>query len=407
MAFVSDLLNYTKDYESPTSFWKWSSYATIAAVLRDNCWIPQGYSKMYGNIYVLNLADSAIQRKGKPVELSEKLVKLVNNTKIIAGRTSIQALLDELGRGETDAKTGKIIKGGSAIFYAPELSAGLVSDPQSVSILTDIYDPKDEYKELLRGRGTKIISKIVFSMFAASNEALLKAVYDKGAVHGGLLGRTFLVTPAGEFRKSNSLLDHIDDPEQFNKLVSQLKEIANLSGEIKLSKEAKKEYDDWYNSFRDSYKEKGDKSGIVGRLHTGVLKIAMILAVNEMSMEINQTHIDNSISECLALLPNYNTFVISSGRGILSEAGAILIQELVAAPGHQLSRKKIIRDHWHTFDATLLDSLVANLEQADLLKTEPMMNGTGVETYYRLTEKCLNTMGLKPKIKEPNTIILQ
>lgn len=392
MDFIQKLLEHTKIYESPTSFWKWSAYSAIASVLRDSCYKRQGDSYLYPNCYVLLLADSAIQRKGRPVELCESLVTKINNTKIISGRSSIQAILDELAHTETNPNTGHILKGGSATFFAPELSAGLVSDPQSISILTDIYDHKDNFISRLRGHGKFTISKIVFSMFAASNEELLKATYDQNAVYGGLLGRTFLILP-NEFRESNSLMRPIDNKESYDKLVNLLRDISRLHGEYIISNDAIEEYDSWYLPFRASYKNKGDKSGIIGRLHTSVIKLAMLLAANELTLNVTKRHVEEAIHECLSLIPNYNQFVMASGKSTISDAGAIVLQDLLLAPNYTLSRKIILRNHWNMFDSEVLDKLIITLEQGELIRTFV----EGSEIKYQMTPKCLEIMGSSQK----------
>ena len=102
--FLELLLDHTKSYESPTMFWKWSGYASIAAVLRDNVWKNFGDKRLYPNIYVLFLAESG-SRKGPPVDLSEQMLKEIGNTKCISGRSSIQGIVDELAHTETNSKT--------------------------------------------------------------------------------------------------------------------------------------------------------------------------------------------------------------------------------------------------------------------------------------------------------------
>ena len=95
--FISSYLEHTKIYESPGSFWRWSAYASIAALLRDNCYLKQGDRLLFANIYVLFLAESGT-RKGPPIDLSETLLSKLAITKIISGRASVQAILDELSR---------------------------------------------------------------------------------------------------------------------------------------------------------------------------------------------------------------------------------------------------------------------------------------------------------------------
>lgn len=393
MSFIQRYLEHTSIYESPTSFWRFSSYAAIGAVLRDNVWRKQGDKFVYPNIYTLLLADSSVQRKGNPVELCEKLVKAVATTKIVSGRTSIQAIFDVLSTAETDKKTGMIRKGGSVIFFAPELSAGIVSDQQSVGILTDLYDFKEDYKEHLRGKGHTEIDKIVLSLFAGSNETMLKGVYNGDAIYGGLLARTLIVKP-DEFRKASSLLKKVDTTESFNALIQLLAQIGKLRGEITISEKAIECYDAWYVPFRDGYRTKIDPTGVSGRIHTTILKLAMILAANDLSTTIMEKHIETSISECMGLMPNYKSFIIGSGKGDLAQAGQTFIQALLdKEPSYIQERRELLRNHWQNFDVEALDKLVTTLSEAGMIK----IRQSGIDISYELTAMALENMGVVKK----------
>lgn len=388
-SFVELFIKHTKSYESPTSFWKWSAYSTISAVLRDNCFRKLGDVHIFPNIYVLLLADSAIHRKGNPVKLCESLVKKVKSTKVISGRSSIQAILDELARGETDQKTGRVIKGGSALFVAPELSAGIVNDPEAIRILTDIYDYHEDYTSRLRGSGTFKIANLCFSMMAASNEELLKSVYDTGAIFGGLLGRTFLVKP-DEFRPGNSLFEYRDTNPGLQEMVERLVKIASLRGEFSFTPEAQKAYDDWYYPFRESYRNRPDKSGVSGRIHTSILKLSMLICVDAtVDLEVGKEHVEMAIGEAMDLIPNYNTFVMSSGKSTITEAGSIFLEDLYNAHNHSISRKEILGRHWQRFDSELFDKCVNHMEAAGFVTMNPgEVNGV----IYTMTQKCMDLL---------------
>jgi hypothetical protein len=394
--FIDAFLHHTRNYESPGSFWQFSAFATIAAVLRDSCYRRQGDSYLYPNIYVLLLADSSGHRKGRPIDMCEMLTHSIGNTKVIGGSSSVQALVDELAHTESDPRTGKIKKAGSGIFIAQELSAALVEDPRAMKILTDIYDYKPQgYAVRLISRATSKIDKLTLSFFGASNEAMLKGLFDQAAVYGGFLARTFLVMP-NEFRPSNSLWESEATikirQESFKRLVELLKCISNLSGEFTFNEAAQKEYDDWYKPFRLSYKKKPDKSGVTGRIHTSVLKIAMILAANELSMEVKREHIERAIEVCIGLLPNYNVFVMTQGNSTIKEAGTIVLEELLIAENNCLSRKLLLQRHWADFDNETLDKVTATFQSAGLLNQITQSNG---EVLFQLTEKCKEMMKAK------------
>jgi hypothetical protein len=384
-SFVQAFMEHNKQYESPSSFWKWAAYSAIAAVLRDNVKLADGDSWLYPNIYVLFLAGSA-QRKGRPITTAEHLVHLVNNVKIISGRSSIQAILVEIGQTETDTK-GVLRKGGSAIFFAPELSAGIVSDDQSIQILTDIYDYKATgHTTNLIGRGKSKLDKLVFSMLAASNEELLKELYSLKAIKGGLLGRTFLIKP-NESRPANAF--PTADEKGFLALVDLLKEISLITEVFQFSQEARNFYVEWYRGFYEAAKKRNDPSGVFGRLHTNVKKLAVILSADGLSSTISKHHVEQAIDECLGLIPNYSSFMISSGKSTIAEAGAIILTEL-SAKGC-VGKKQLIRDFWMHFDPEILDKTMAAFEISGLIKTQLI----GSDISYALTDKGKEIMGKK------------
>ncbi len=386
---MSDFLEHTKIYESPTSFWKWAAYASIAAVLRDNIFRKQGDITTYPNIYVLFLAQSGA-RKGAPISLAQNLIQKVNNTKIISGRTSIQAIIDELAHTETNSKTGKLVKGGSAILIAGELAAGIVGDSAAVGILTDIYDLKTDFKHHLRSTGRFKIDRIVFNMLAASNADLLKEVYTQSAVSGGLLARTFVITP-NEFRPPNSLLETIDNAASLESLYEKLKKVAELVGEIQIEDKAKKIYNQWYEPFYKSLKGKGDKSGILSRLHMGVFKLSIILSANDLQSTVTSEHMEMAVEECMKLIPNYNSFMMVSGKSTVSEAGALFFEEIQKTENYCISRKVFLQKHWTAVDSEMFDKLVLTLETGGLIQS--IMNGA--DMFYKLTEKALEVIQAK------------
>lgn len=394
--FIDAYIQHTIGYESPLSFWKWSAYATISAVLKDKCYIKNGDSFLFPNLYTLIVAESSGHRKNRPIEFSETLVNAVQGNKTISGRATAHAILDELARAETDAKTGKVIKNSSAIFYAPELSAGIVGDPEGLKILTDIYDYKtNPYKSRLRTGPCFNLDKIVFSMLTASNEDMLRSLFDTSVIKGGFLARQLLVVP-NEFRQSNSLLrvDHTKLKESKANVVELLRQVSLEAGEFQLEEDAIKEYEDWYNPFRQSYSQKKEASGIVGRIHTHILKISIVLAANEHLHCIKRRHIEQAINDCLGLLPNYSIFTMAHGKSELSQLGGIVINELLEAPNHTKSKKELIRAHWPAgLDPETLDKLVVTLDMAGMITQYDARDNEGMRIM--LTPKALEMLGRK------------
>jgi hypothetical protein len=388
--FIDSYLHHTLIYETPLSFWKWSAYSTISTVLKDRCYIKSGDSFIFPNLYVLFIAESSGHRKNRPVELSQDLASKIKSIKTISGRASVQAILDELAQAETDAVTGKVIKSSSATFFSPELSASIVSDPDGLRILTDIYDYKtNPYKSRLRTGPNFNLDRIVFSMLSASNQDMLTGLFDQSIIRGGFIARTLLIMP-NEFRKPNSLLrlDHEVLKLSKEHVLSQLRSVSQLFGEFKLEEESILEYESWYNPFREAYLKRRDRTGIIGRIHTHILKLSMILAANDLSQCILKRHIEQAIEECLNLMPNYDKFTMSNAKSEIGAIGGTVITELLSAKDYMLSRKVIIRNNWQAFDMSLLDKAVVALEEAGMIKQHQTKDGI----FYQLTKTCLDML---------------
>jgi len=381
--FVTLFIQATQNYESPTSFWRWSAYATIAAVLRNNCWHNWGSSnKIYANIYVILLADSAKFRKDAGLKLAGDLLNEVAHTKVISGRASWQGILDELSMDIGNKKTGIPLKGGSCIILAPELSAFFVADPQLIPMITDGYDFKEEMQYTLRG-GKTLIKNRCITMLAASNETLLKEVYDVRALYGGLLRRTFLIKP-DEVRGANALMDeNIQVNETHRKgLIQALNKIKTLNGEITKENAAKDLYKKWYNDLYNKYDEQ-DRTGFLHGMHALVFKLAIIIAASNYSLHITEPIMAEAILQVTALKDNYREYSMSSGKNPHANMSALILTQMWAANGSALKRREILIKYWNEISSEDLDKIMLTLEGANLIKGTAVNN----EPAYELTQR--------------------
>ena len=391
-SFIDNLVEFTKESETPTSFWVWGGYAMVAAVLRDNVYWTQRGHKICPNIYVLLNADSAVHRKSGPVKEADRLLTKVNNTKVIRGRGSIQAILENLANSVMDRETGKTLRGGSCLLVADELRSFFVEDGALVGILTDVYEYKDTFDYMLRGAPFKV-KGLCISMLAASNDEFLKTIYTGEAVYGGLLGRTFLVRANGEYRPANSLLEtEGEEAENLIKydplpLIKQLKDISSLAGKMRFEIDAKLEYDNWYTPLRDSYKIKPDRAGVIQRIHTGVIKVAVILAVSrKLELIVSKHDIQEAIEKCVELLPNYDSFAMQTGKSTEAMAGSLLLDAAWKNKG-SISRQAFLFEHWADVSNETLDKLIVSLESAGMISRS--FNGTGTDVIV-MTQRCLD-----------------
>lgn len=380
MGFIESFMDYTKSYESPDAFWYWSAVGIIGATLRDNCYLLLGDSRTYANLYIIIIANPAM-RKAKPLNSVIELAKIVNNTKIIEGRTSIQAVIQRLGELERH-KDGRTISGASGLIYSEEISAMFTEDASNIPILGDLWDFKTSYAYTLVSRATTRLTNVVVSMLGASNEELLKPIFNNGAIYGGLLSRCLLVY-GDKVRHRNSLM--WEDPRQYNpvQLQKMLIDISKLKGLFTMTEGAKVYYDDWYNNTCPQLESKGNRTGAEGRIHTNILKIAMILSANESnSLEIDIPIIERAIAKCQGLFVNYKRFTMGHGRA-KDVASKILFLQLLWESGaerkYTLTRKDLIAKSWADITDDELNSSEINLLEGGFIKV--VENKTGLKTY--------------------------
>lgn len=388
MSFIREFIEFTKNEESPENFWRWAAYATVAAVLRDSAYYDHGMRKTYPNIYVVFLAQSANNRKSGPFNIVYSLLNhaSVSNTKVIRGRSSIQSILEELSTDRGNNQTGMPVKGGSCLLAAEELASFFVNDPQLIPLLTDMYDFRELYDYKLRS-GSMKIKNLCVTLLAASNEQLLKDIYTDAAIYGGLLGRTFMVKP-DEIRKENAQLDV--DPTKYNLtgLANWLKEMkTKVRGAMKMTEEAKLFYKDWYAKLYKSYTKYNDRTGMIQRIHTGVIKISIILAASEHKVEIELSHVQEAILQTTSLRNNYDGFVLKSGKSDQANVGALLL-EMIREKGGSVPRKEFLMMHWQDVSSEDLDKLIVTFEGAGMIQS--VMAGN--EITYNWTTKCKNIL---------------
>ena len=383
--FVSSFIEFTKEFESPTSFWKWSAYGAIAATLRHNCKYKWATGELYPNLYILLLADSAAYRKDAGPKLVAKLLKECAHTKVVQGRASWQGIVDELSQDKGNKKTGITIRGGAGLVIATEFTATFVADLSLIKLMTEGYEYEEEYDYILRGGQVKIKNRCI-SILGGSNETLLRSFYTSEAIHGGLLRRTCLIKPDKK-RPGNALTEDDDylKEDQIKFLILQLKEIQKLNGNFKLNFGAKTAYKEWYLDLYNNYDKFDDKTGFVQGIHSLVIKLAMILAANQNTLEVSEQIITQAIKEVLALKENYKVYAMGIGGNLQANMGAILLSTLWQHSNNGtglLKRRDILLKYWNEISSDDLDKLLATLESKDLIK----MDLVGSEPAYGLTE---------------------
>lgn len=412
MSIIDDVLRSTKELESPESFWFWSVLVSISAVLKDSVWIDRaGLYKLYPNIYVMLHADSGL-KKGPPISFAADLIRKVNNTRIIKGRSSIQAILKEMGTAETKPG-GKVDMKSNVCIISSELSSSIVEDKVAATILTDLYDRhynEGEWKSLLKMESFQLKDPTI-TMFTATNEAHNIEFFSQRDIQGGFYARTFIIHESKR-QTINSLVIPLEYPLEREKTIAYLKLLAELKGEfIPLGSRIEtdhhkitgtlngqivyfslvgKIYNDWYNEFSKATEGIRDETGTINRFGDAVLKVAMLIALSkkpELELDIGSMY--EAIAQCEKLVGNVRkTTMGKKGKSNFALQQTLVIEELLRRDNHMITRTQLNKKYWMHATSDEWDTIMKSFDVAQMILTEAQGN----QIVYRMPDENVESM---------------
>lgn len=389
-SWLNDLIEMTREAESPKIFMYWAGLSVLSAIAKKNIYLDKHYYHLYPNVYVMLVARSG-GRKGFPISVAKSLVSKINQTKVISGQNSIQAVIRELSKQWT-SEDGSVKKGAECFLVSEEFTTFLVDDDSALSLLTTLYDThahKDGWVKTLKGTdGQEKLKDVCITMLTASNPTHFKDKVTSVDINGGFVGRLLIIDGDQEKRKVNPLVykpEIIFDPTS---LIPYLNELSRVKGEFKYTSEGADCFIEWYTQFRTEVKD-DDNTGTAERLHDQVLKVAMLISLSkDFSLLFRADDINEAIDECLGFTRNIKKLTSGIGKSQLAPQVADLIQFLLLQPECKTTRQKLLKKFYMNMDAFDLDRMVVTLTGANILQL-PMNQGSDV--IYRLSQEFVTT----------------
>ena len=389
MDFIDAILESTKEYEAPRRFYQWAAYTAISAVLKDRVWFDMaGNYNLYPNIYVLLYAQSSA-RKGPPISLAERIIKKVDNTRVINGRSSIEAVIKELGTIQT--RPGKKpINDSCGLMIASELSSSIISNPSAMDIMTQFYDRiynEGEWKYKLKVGESVTLKRPTITWFTGTNEALFKEFIPEKNINGGLIGRTFIISESKR-NKVNSLMWRPKMVPNIDDLAKALIPITQLEGEFVMEEPIRQAYDIWYNEFVTKLEpEIKDDTGFVGRIGDFVIKMSMIISSGRRGdKKLLIEDVKEAMDVVLPLIVPTKKVSASIKKGDISaiEKRGLVVRYISNQPEFKDTRKRILKNLSLKIDGEDLDKVIQLLAEADVVKA---IHAGGEVTYALNMEK--------------------
>jgi len=367
MNFIQEVMDSTAELESPRNFWYWSALACISAVVMDNVWLPRGemegsdatFYNTYPNIYVMLHAESGL-KKGPPVALAKNLVRKAcpHMPRIISGRSSIQGMLKEMGTSYS-LPGGKIVNKSAAFIASSEFTSSIVEDRAAMTILTDLYDRnwnEDDWKSLLKMEQFTLKDPVL-TLLVATNEAHFDDFIVLKDVHGGFIGRMFVIAER-ETANFNPLIEKLKRVPDKAKLADWLRNLSALKGPFQslAGTSAGKFYHEWYMDFYNTIRTQRirDDTGTIQRFGESVLKVAMLLSMSQSpELVIDMPTMVEAVKQCETLIGNVRrTTMGKKGAATNLQLKNLMIEELLNRDPHAISKDVAMKKFWMHYNVT-------------------------------------------------------
>lgn len=387
------------DVETPRSWIWWSLISAISAVAANGYYVLtfSGKVKFKPNMYVILLGDSGLG-KSFPVKLAKLLVTKSEATRVIAGRSSIQAIVQELGTSRTNANGKPPFTDARAFIVNGELSSAIIADPDALSILTDIYDGADlpEWTNLLKGDGPKVLKEPYVTALFGSSPAHFYDSIPQANIEGGYIGRNMVVYEEKRFKEIDAFSDddHVLDDKLTTHIIPEysrhLIEVAKKKGRMVVTSDAKNFYNDWRAKWRKE--QKPDKTGFINRVPGHVIKTAMCISLSRYDSAgiVHETDITEAIERVVSLI--YANKMASDGNGPdpLAKQMKLVLDLLIAAEHNELYRRQLLTKGYGSYKTTELDTITDNLIEMGWVERERYIAGKNSDWLIKLSGEPLD-----------------
>lgn len=402
-SWVDDLVEEHQEVETPISWLWWSLLWCISSAAANNHSLRtlKGHLIYYPNLYVMLLGESGLG-KGFPVNLAKRLLQQADTTRVIAGRSSIQAIIKELAT--TKSQPGKpLITDSRGAIVNGELSTAIIADPDALTILTDLFDRNYNpiWDNMLKGDGTEKLKNPYVTCLFGSSPAHFYDTVPQPNIEGGYIGRNLVIYE----EKRSKDLDLLDsaaeslDEDKFTtyiapKYAPHLEKIGKAEAvKMQVEDKARALFNSWRREWRNNQHIYNDKTGFVNRVPDHVLKVSMCLTLAryENSGLILEEDIKISIEKITALI--YASRKAAEGGGLDPMAAQTkkVVDYLIRAPDCVLTRTQLLQQGYGNYDIITLDKILETLLEMKWVRRERIGIGKNADYNYFLAGEPLES----------------
>lgn len=313
------------------------------------------------------------------------MMKEAGTVNILSDRITMEYALEKMSKGfpktMPSAQTGSLKLGleSSALIFSSELSIFITASQFSVNALTDIWDSKEgTYQYGTRGKGEYNINNPCVNLLGGSAQEWLVKSIPSDAVGGGFTRRVNFVLATKKDKKvpwpTNS---HFATPI----LADDLRQISLLRGEFQFTSEARRIFEDYYNSCEPDEFDDEATSVYKTSKWANASKLAQVISVSRSDdLVISKDDLQGAIDKTEEVAGDLRIVFRSVGESEMADASEHVIK-FMEYKGY-VSRNDILRHNWRHFTSNELDVIIATFREAGMI----LERSVGTHTLYAWKE---------------------
>lgn len=390
--WLRSYLEYTKNLEAPDAFHFWAGVATIASALQGKTWIDMGFFKWKPNFFIIFVAPPGVATKSTTIRVGTDLLTEVEGIHFGPKSLTWQYITDVLADSteEYESPGGDRIQTSSITCVASEL--GTFLDPTNsymIDMLVDLWDGADvKWTRGTRGEGTSEVPNPWINFVGATTPSWLADNFPEYSIGGGFVSRTIFVY-AEHKRNLVAYPKHEQAPEDEElrrKLVSDLQQMANMTGEFELTSDALEWGKKWYRDLwenRPSHLDNERMAGYVARKQSHVHKLAMVLSASQRDDQIiTQEDLEISNDFMRAIEKTMNKVFSQVTDNTYARYASHLVN--VMAKQKKMTKAALWREVFHMMAWSDFDQALQSCINAGYLAQ--IQDGSDVKVVYRKQE---------------------
>ncbi len=388
--WLMSYIEYTKGQEAPEDFHLWCGISAIAAVLERGSMMDRGYYKLYPNLFIVLVSDSAVSRKTTALDIIKPIIRdAVPTIHIISHRDSPQGLIENL------SKRFKLTGTGAGYIIQDELVSFLKSTAQDltmVQVLTQAYSAQESLEIHTISRGTNKCDKICVNLLAASTPEWIRESLPPYAIEGGFTGRVLFVYKKASGKRIAWPVLTEKEIQMKKYLTVDLAEMRGIKGEWEVTKDAHDWFEDWYkNKFNPDKIEPSMKS-YAGRKHDTVLKLSMIMsAARTSNRKVNVIDMEEAL-KILNRVESTTPMIMRRLQTNITGENNIKVVRMIYKKG-EITYSELLRSLSYCLNSVqvreVLDTLCASDMVEEFMKKEQGKTGILEKRAFRLGKEAI------------------